>query len=379
MDELTGLKRWLDDMFIPSSEKSNIPFLSIAGLDHYENVWSNIYAYFLTEKENHGLGRIFLKALRNIFQTRNLELPLFKNLVVEREVPTNKNNRIDLLLREDDNSFAIIIENKVYHSLQNDLSDYWESITANDKKGIVLTLFPMALTNSNFVNITHLEWINSTLNQINDEKFELSSATRVFLFDFFRTIKKHSMEINSDIREFYNSNRVKINEVSKIAEDSKKWLKRLFLDENLAHSYGFEIVHTDRITAENRYVMYKFPYTDEFVITIFYENLWNSESGNAKLRLFLETQGPWFKLIRGKAKENEIFSYLQNYKELSPNFYYTHPYQHKGFWHFAILDIPITEDELLHSRIIRTKLENCIKPDSSFIILAHKLIELIKA
>ena len=40
-------------------------FLDIAGFPHYENVISNIYAYYLDQENKHGFGRLFLDALIN--------------------------------------------------------------------------------------------------------------------------------------------------------------------------------------------------------------------------------------------------------------------------------------------------------------------------
>ncbi len=55
---------------LPEFKEEQYPtFLEIAGYPNYENVISNLYQFFLNEKQ-HGLGRIFLEALANFCQMK---------------------------------------------------------------------------------------------------------------------------------------------------------------------------------------------------------------------------------------------------------------------------------------------------------------------
>ena len=64
--DLFELQDWLKDIKVPSDHSVRKSFLSIVGLDHYENIWSNIYAYFLRQDEDHGLKDIFIRGLTRI-------------------------------------------------------------------------------------------------------------------------------------------------------------------------------------------------------------------------------------------------------------------------------------------------------------------------
>ena len=79
------------------------------------------------------------------------------------EIKTKQGNRIDISIFNKAQQKAIIIENKIYHHLDNDLSDYWSHYNYPDtnKIGILLTLKPHGIPTEvagKFVNITHLEW-----------------------------------------------------------------------------------------------------------------------------------------------------------------------------------------------------------------------------
>ena len=138
-------------------------FFDIAGISHNENAWSDIYAYFFAPNNPHNLGKTFIDCLIRLIKEKNnhthrFDLPeSVSNVNVYREVATKKDGRIDLLIFADDN--AIIIENKVYHNLTNDLGDYMQLVQnyGNKRIGVILTLNPIHVSNDRYVNITHHE------------------------------------------------------------------------------------------------------------------------------------------------------------------------------------------------------------------------------
>ena len=115
-------------------------FQAIAGYPNYENFFSNIYQFFL-EQAHHGLEDLFLTALDDCLEEEDI---LMNDYEVFREYPTNHGGRIDLVILEKtaDNkpTKVVMIENKIHHSLNNDLVDYWDTFKAvQHKVGIVLT------------------------------------------------------------------------------------------------------------------------------------------------------------------------------------------------------------------------------------------------
>jgi hypothetical protein len=96
--------------------------MEIAGYPHYENVCSNILAFYLDPEEVHGLGTLVLDALARVGSIAAADEGVGGNVSVEREVITDNGNRIDILIETD--AHAILIENKIYASVENPLKDY---------------------------------------------------------------------------------------------------------------------------------------------------------------------------------------------------------------------------------------------------------------
>lgn len=117
-------------------------FFDIAGYPHYENVISNVLAFFFDPAKGHGLEALCIEAFMQVIEPETYGIDGFWE--VEREVRTEKGNYIDIVLRSE--SSVIVIENKIYASVNNDLQDYLGFIqkTNNGKKvyGVVLCLQP---------------------------------------------------------------------------------------------------------------------------------------------------------------------------------------------------------------------------------------------
>lgn len=101
----------------PEAER-NATFMEISGYPHYENVCSNILSFFLDPIQEHGFGSLFLKSIFEITNTN----PSTEVRKISREAPTNNGGRLDILV--DGVDFTIAIENKIFHTLKNDLNDY---------------------------------------------------------------------------------------------------------------------------------------------------------------------------------------------------------------------------------------------------------------
>lgn len=118
-------------------------YLELAGFPHYENVISNLLAFFLDPAAEHKLGDLVLSAfLTCLGITHGLS-----NVRIDREVQT-KAGRIDILINSDTD--VIVVENKIYHHADgNPFADYvtYASSSHPEKKRhfLVLTPFPSAL------------------------------------------------------------------------------------------------------------------------------------------------------------------------------------------------------------------------------------------
>jgi hypothetical protein len=104
---------------------------SIAGRGHYENPTSDLLAYFMKPDAQHGFGPLFLRTFLECMEIESEVLHglTFDQVKVEREAGTTEKNRIDILIEGRD--WILMIENKIYHNLNNDLESYER--LANDR------------------------------------------------------------------------------------------------------------------------------------------------------------------------------------------------------------------------------------------------------
>jgi hypothetical protein len=164
----TELTTFLQQKEIPAIIPRKRTFFDISGVPHDELIISSWYAYFLRVDEDHGLGNLFLQALIMLIGNKKGHSFSLNEFVVETEVTTQTRKRIDILIRgigKDEGKF-IIIENKIYHWVNNDLEDYWHHCATADtnKCGVLLTLNRMPVpsaVSSMFINVLHAELIEA--------------------------------------------------------------------------------------------------------------------------------------------------------------------------------------------------------------------------
>ena len=82
--------------------------MEIAGYPHFENVCSNILAFYLQPSNEHGFGTLFLDVLAILI---NAEIEIDgQSIDVRREEHTRIRNRIDLVIESD--NYIIGIEKR---------------------------------------------------------------------------------------------------------------------------------------------------------------------------------------------------------------------------------------------------------------------------
>ncbi len=210
-------------------------FLDIAGFPNYENVLSNIYAYYLDRNNPHGFDDLFLAALCNALRSRVNEsqhnlLDNWSEWTVMREESVEK-KRIDLLLEEnsEEEKTYIIIENKVYANLYNPLDIYWSYTESERKIGIVLSLFEEVPDHHGFINITHDEYLNE-IKKIQGLYLEQSQERDLMIVkDLIINVKQQltKPKMDKEILQFYHTHRNKIEAIY----DFRKDVRTSFLDE----------------------------------------------------------------------------------------------------------------------------------------------------
>ena len=215
----------IDDLYKLIHEFGKIPkpkkaktFLEICGYPHYENVCSNILKYFLNPKNEHGLNDLVLNALVKIIDEKFKFDIDFHNINIEREFRTINNKRLDILIQTD--NYVIGIENKIYHSLNNDLIDYSKTIQSycsHNKIPINIILSLYGLSNpddinkaneAKFINITYAELFRGIKQDLGNHIHSYNPTYLNYLTDFIKTmqnIKSTAME-NRVLNKFIHDN-----------------------------------------------------------------------------------------------------------------------------------------------------------------------------
>lgn len=203
-------------------ESKESTMLDIAGYPDYENVISNIYAFFLDEKGEHGYGRLFITALMNLLPESLVKNGLLEEYTVSREYPTDKKGRIDIVILSNQKPkkvkpFSIFIENKIHAQLNNDLKDYASTMARDyNSIGIVLTLKKTSV-DAGLTNITHKQWAGSIQKLLETTDYDVSDKYRVFLNDFLSHINSYTMKaVTKKQLQYVSENREALASVQKL-------------------------------------------------------------------------------------------------------------------------------------------------------------------
>jgi hypothetical protein len=203
--------KWTDElvdlllMEVPAHKRRKEGFLDILDVPYHENSITRIYSYFLDAERNRQIAAMFLDALLDLVKTRSGKNLEFGNHFCQIEYNTAKGNRIDLLIKTGGDEcelsdHAIIIENKIFSPVRNDLRDYWDSIVVKEqnKVGILLTLYPSKIPaglQHQFVNVTHNEWMKEVKSR--GIPCDLEPELYVYLNDFIRNMENIAKDANS--------------------------------------------------------------------------------------------------------------------------------------------------------------------------------------
>jgi hypothetical protein len=215
---------------LPQSPDEVDTFLDIAGYPHYEEVISNIYAYYLDKEAEHGFKDLFFTALCNAikkkapeaYKSRLAYLQDWSEWEVYREVAV-KRKRIDILLEETsgDHPTCIMIENKIFHSLDNPLATYWSYTDSDRKLGVVLTMRKTRTSHEGFINITHAELLQEIKN-LQGHYLETASSRDLFIVkDLIINLKQLEgmKEHQAELLKFYQEHKEKIESVFELRTD----------------------------------------------------------------------------------------------------------------------------------------------------------------
>jgi hypothetical protein len=213
MENINKFQKLVDDFnALKLKDRDESPtFLDIAKCPRWENVWSNILAFYIDPNKNHQLGAFLLQSIFQSIAVPLTEVPITENITVGREYATKKGNRIDLVVTGE--HFVLGIENKVDAELYNDLADYSAAIDALAKGKtaykIVLSKYPQPATDG-FVSLLYRDLLKTIKQNIGAYTSFADTKYFIFLLDFLKNIENNInnniMSDNPELRNFVDKN-----------------------------------------------------------------------------------------------------------------------------------------------------------------------------
>lgn len=215
----------LDFKAIPRQKRPKT-FMEISGYPHYENVCSNILQFYLDPYNEHGLKDLVLNSLMHLIDKDfNFDID-FEEIEVYREYTSIADNRLDLLILTE--NYAIGVENKIFHHLHNDLTDYKNTVLSycyNSRKPVFIVLSLNKLTSpddiikissNNFINITYEQLFENIKRDIGRYLLNSDISYLNHLTDFIKSIENlipKTME-NRLLYTFFKNNLETIQELT---------------------------------------------------------------------------------------------------------------------------------------------------------------------
>lgn len=213
---------------LPKKEKT---FMDVSGYPHYENVCSNILAFYFNPFEEHNLNSLVINSFIKLLISKNCNIDIIKEnekFKVEREYTTIKGNRLDIVIQNND--FVIGIENKINASIYNDLEDYSATLNKLNRNSVkvLLSLYDNSnkIDKSEFINITYQEFFKQL--KIDLLNYHDNNKWFVFLNEFIRTIENYEgeVEMEKEILRWLKDNKEKLEELDKIRKIANKNIER---------------------------------------------------------------------------------------------------------------------------------------------------------
>jgi hypothetical protein len=253
---------------LPPLKKHEPTLMEISGYPHYENVCSNILAFFFSSNEDHGLKTLLLESLLAAAKIDITNIHISYSSA-ECEVPTKNNKRIDIVITTD--NAVIGIENKIYADIYNDLIDYQNCISElaskDDKSNKILILLSFKQitndmiknyscldNNGKFYSITYSDLFEKINEKIGDFILNSNNKYLTYLIDFMKTINnlKRGTTMDPNLLAFFqkheheNKNENALFKLLKAGDDLRKEMRNQI--KQLKDSIKFNIagIYIDR-------------------------------------------------------------------------------------------------------------------------------------
>lgn len=331
--ELTWLHSIMD--VLPDDANYQKSFFDISGFPRWETVNSNLLAFYFNRDEEHNFETLFIESLLCLLQNEN-DINFYDNYDVFREYRTNKGNFIDIVIKsnpeesldsepeseeiqENQNTdWAIIIENKIDAGLYNNLSDYWASVEATNKIGVVLSKNEIDLAKYNnkgtkYYSITHKALIEQVQQNLSNYFSKANEKHLLFLKEYINNID------NLYLDSIMDENNTKIltklyehkTEIAELHKQEKRLLQFIFEEVfSIFTEYGFK-PYSNKNTSMSKHFYADTTVKEKYQGFRFFVNighmLYNKEF-NACFELHGKASTKYGTKLKGYLSNNNVFT-----------------------------------------------------------------------
>ena len=247
-----------------NSQVNSFNALKILRLENYEIRHSNILAWLLDPKENHGLRDTFMRKLleylllneeNNAHPHLDTVISILNNSLTEshvyREVKTEYNRFIDLVIMNQQQKFVILIENKFYSSeSKNQLDDYLAFIEKNtDDFNIIpiyLTLDGEKPSNAQYFTLSYEQIERILFSILTLFKNQLNNNSYAFIEDYHSVLREKYYQDQEQILQAIEIYRNHSETIDTLFEELSQLYKPLHFE--AGYPYEFKMKYKDSIT-----------------------------------------------------------------------------------------------------------------------------------
>lgn len=295
--EIKALENFLMDIEILDTLETklvNFNLFETLGIVNTEIRHSNVLAWLLSPRENHGLGDIILKVfVQRLFQQYNSELKNvnttllqvalmdFYDFQVRREW-----KNIDIAVFSEINKFVIIIENKIWSGeASHQLDKYYRTVNEEFEgfEKIFLFLTPDGLPPSDtttWLSIGYTFFIDIIVNALTKKSEAIPQSVKLFIEHYIEILRRHIVghdELVRICRQIYNKHQKALDliykhipdtysEISSYIEECIKQYSNISFDSSTKSLVRFLTNQLDNLlgykgkgwTSSNRILLYEF-------------------------------------------------------------------------------------------------------------------------
>lgn len=216
---------------LPESSLIDHTFFDIGGYGYYENISSNILAFYLNNRSRyHSFGEPMLKALLKASHLESFITDPMPAVTIQRELTTDS-GRIDLVISTAD--WVLAIENKIRHRVHNGLVEYSNYIDKRFpeklREKIVLSVKDeTGSMEGGFENLTYDRLITEIDIALSEHNWTVSDKYSLYLYEFLQTFRNMYQPIKMEKEEidFLILNRDKISELLGLEGRFEKYVKQ---------------------------------------------------------------------------------------------------------------------------------------------------------